>query len=201
MKTGAWGRTAGSAGTPAPPISPGFIRLATISLWYAICVKRKADAGPNAWRSVPPKLWSTCVPTFLSTWRESILMRRRLQLVCASIPCPKMGLCARRKKYLEGKTMPERTFTLLEVDLTNKKTQTVDVTEEVKKFLGGRSLGSKLLWDRVPPGAGPLGEDNILYFGVGPLTGLLGSVTNVTAKSPLTMLRGQSNMNGHFGTE
>ena len=97
--------------------------------------------------------------------------------------------------------MPERTFTLLEVDLTNKKTQTLDVTEEVKKFLGGRSLGSKLLWDRVPPGADPLGEDNILYFGVGPLTGLLGSVTNVTAKSPLTMLRGQSNMNGHFGTE
>ena len=54
--------------------------------------------------------------------------------------------------------MPERTFKLLEVDLTNKKTQTLDVTEEVKKFLGGRSLGSKLLWDRVPPGADPLGH-------------------------------------------
>src|SRR5680860_549526 len=124
MKTGAWGRTAGSAGTPAPQISPGFIRLATISLWYANLCEKKG--------------------------------RRRPQLVCASIPCPKMGLSARRKKYLEGKTMPEKTFKLLEVDLTNKKTRTVDVTEDVKKFLGGRSLGSKLLWDRVPPGADPL---------------------------------------------
>src|SRR5665811_2057741 len=97
-------------------------------------------------------------------------MRRRLQLVCASIPYPKMGLCVRRQRYSEGKTMPERTFKLLEVDLTNKKTQAVDVTEDVKMFLGGRSLGSKLLWDRVPPGADPLGEDNILYFGIGPVS-------------------------------
>ena len=97
--------------------------------------------------------------------------------------------------------MAEKKFKLLEVDLTNKKTKVVDVTEDVKRFLGGRALGAKLLWDRVPPQADPLGEDNILYFGVGPLTGLLGSVTNVSAKSPLTGLRGQSNMNGHFGTE
>ena len=97
--------------------------------------------------------------------------------------------------------MAEKTFNLLEVDLTNQKTKVVDVTKDVKSLLGGRSLGSKLLWDRVPPQADPLSADNILYFGIGPLTGLLGSVTNVSAKSPLTMLRGQSNMNGHFGTE
>jgi len=97
--------------------------------------------------------------------------------------------------------MGEKKFKLLEVDLTQEKTRTVDVTEEVRRFVGGRSLGAKLLWDRVPPQADPLGADNVLYFGIGPMTGLLGSVTNVSAKSPLTNLRGQSNMNGHFGTE
>jgi aldehyde:ferredoxin oxidoreductase len=97
--------------------------------------------------------------------------------------------------------MPEKRFQLLEVDLTRQSTRTVDVTGEVKQFLGGRSLGAKILWDSVPPGADPLGEENVLYVGIGPITGLMGSVTNVSAKSPLTQLRGESNMNGHFGVE
>jgi len=95
----------------------------------------------------------------------------------------------------------DKQFQLLEVDLTNKKTKTVDMTDEVRKFVGGRSLGAKILWDRVPPKADPLGQDNVLFFGIGPITGLLGSVINVSAKSPLTNLRGQANMNGHFATE
>ena len=97
--------------------------------------------------------------------------------------------------------MGEKKFKLLEVDLTNEKTRTVDVTEEMRRFVGGRSLGAKLLWDRIPPKTDPLSAENVLYFGIGPMTGLLGSVTNVSAKSPLTNLRGSSNMNGHFGME
>lgn len=97
--------------------------------------------------------------------------------------------------------MAEMRFKLLEVDLTHGKSRVIDVTDDVRRFLGGRGLGAKLLWDRVPIGSDPLGPENILYFGVGPLTGFLGSVMNVSAKSPLTGLRGYSNMNGHFGTE
>lgn len=97
--------------------------------------------------------------------------------------------------------MSSKTFQLLEVDLTTQKIQTVDVTEDMRKFLGGRSLGGKILWDRVPSNADPLSRENVLFLGIGPITGLLGSVTNISAKSPLTMLRGQSNMNGHFGNE
>jgi aldehyde:ferredoxin oxidoreductase len=97
--------------------------------------------------------------------------------------------------------MPERPFRLLEIDLTRQKTGVTDVTSDVKKFLGGRSLGAKILWDHVPPNADPLSEDNALYVGIGPITGLMGSVTNISAKSPLTLLRGQSNVNGHFGME
>lgn len=97
--------------------------------------------------------------------------------------------------------MPEKRFQLLLVDLTTKNNETVEVTGEVKKFLGGRSLGTKLLWENIPPMADPLGDQNVLYIGIGPLTGLMGSVTNISAKSPLTLLRGESNVNGHFGIE
>lgn len=92
-------------------------------------------------------------------------------------------------------------FRLLEVNLSTGKKDIIDVTGEVQKFIGGRGLGAKLLWDRVPPGTDPLSPENILYFGVGPLTGIFGAVVNVSARSPLTLLRGQSNMSGHFGTE
>ena len=97
--------------------------------------------------------------------------------------------------------MTEKRFKLLEIDLTHQKTSLLDVTEEVLKFMGGRGLGAKLLWDRVSGGVNPLDPENILYFGVGPITGLLGSVVNVSAKSPLTLLGGESNMNGRLGTE
>src|SRR3989304_6710483 len=97
--------------------------------------------------------------------------------------------------------MAEMQFKMLEVNLTSETTDAVDVTEEIRKYVGGRGFGAKLLWDRVPRGADPLGPENILYFGIGPLTGFLGSVVNVSAKSPLTLLRGQSNMNGHMGAE
>lgn len=92
-------------------------------------------------------------------------------------------------------------FKLLEVNLTTGKVDTVDMTEDVRRFVGGRGLGAKLMWDRLPQGVDPLSPENILYFGVGPLTGLCGSVVNVSAKSPLTLLGGESNMNGHFGTQ
>jgi len=97
--------------------------------------------------------------------------------------------------------MVNKKFNLLEVDLTTGKTNVLDVTEEVRKYLGGRGLGAKLLWDRVPQGADPLSPENILYFGVGPVTGLSGSLMNTSTKSPLTLLRGTTNMNGHFGAE
>jgi aldehyde:ferredoxin oxidoreductase len=90
---------------------------------------------------------------------------------------------------------------LLEVDLSREKVEVHDFTEESKRYLGGRGLGAKLLWDRVPQGADPLGPENILYLGTGPITGFFGSVVNISAKSPLTGLRGETNVNGHFGAE
>ena len=68
------------------------------------------------------------------------------------------------------------TFRLLEVNLSTGEKKVTDVSEDFRKYLGGRGYGAKLLWDRVPQGADPLGEENILYFGVGPITGFLGSL-------------------------
>lgn len=92
-------------------------------------------------------------------------------------------------------------YNLLEINLTTGEKQVHDVSSEMRKFLGGRGLGAKLIWDRVPQGADPFDPENILYFGVGPLTGFMGSVLNVTSRSPLTLRGGTSNMNGHLGIE
>ncbi len=90
---------------------------------------------------------------------------------------------------------------MLEVDLTNEKTKAVDVTEDVKKYLGGRGLSTKLCWNMVPKGADPLGPDNILHAGVGPITSLVGDKTVFSFKSPLTGWKGRSTMSGYFGRE
>jgi aldehyde:ferredoxin oxidoreductase len=97
--------------------------------------------------------------------------------------------------------MAEIKFNLLEVDLTLGISQVVDVTEDVKKYLGGRGLANKLIWDLVPQGTDPLGADNILHIGVGPITGLMGTKTILSFISPLTGWAGRSAVSGNIGDE
>ena len=97
--------------------------------------------------------------------------------------------------------MSEIKFSLLEVDLTRETSRVVDVTEDVKKYLGARGLANKLIWDLVPQGADPLGPENILHIGVGPLTGLIGDKTILSFKSPLTGWVGRSATSGYIGDE
>ena len=92
-------------------------------------------------------------------------------------------------------------FNLLEINLSTGEKKVVDVTQDIRQYLGGRGYGAKLMWERVPQGADPLGEENILYVGVGPITGFLGAITSINGKSPLTLRGGTSHMNGHFGNE
>ncbi|MFC2032196.1 aldehyde ferredoxin oxidoreductase N-terminal domain-containing protein [Chloroflexota bacterium] len=97
--------------------------------------------------------------------------------------------------------MSEIIFSMLEVDLTNETSRCVDVTEDVKIYLGARGLANKLIWEQVPQGADPLGLDNILHIGVGPLTGLMGDKTILSFKSPLTGWAGRSSVSGYIGEE
>jgi aldehyde:ferredoxin oxidoreductase len=79
---------------------------------------------------------------------------------------------------------------LLEIDLTSGKTRILPVKEEMsEKYLGGRGLGVRLLYDMLPPKTDPLSPDNLLFFLTGPLTGtfVIGSSKFVViTKSPLT---------------
>lgn len=90
---------------------------------------------------------------------------------------------------------------MLDVDLTSGETRVVDVTEDVKLYLGARGLATKLFWDRMPAGADPLGSENLLHVGVGPVTALIGDKTIFSFKSPLFGWKGRAAMSGYFGRE
>jgi aldehyde:ferredoxin oxidoreductase len=93
----------------------------------------------------------------------------------------------------------------LRVDLSSGKTSVEEIEEKYrKKWLGGRGFNSELLYREVGPDVEPLGPDNRLIFGVGPLTGTFAPSsgrTTVTARSPLGGGFGDSNMGGHWGPE
>ena len=54
---------------------------------------------------------------------------------------------------------------VLEVNLSTGKTNIIQIsTEERKKYIGGKGLGIKLLFDKLKVGTDPLSEDNIIAF-------------------------------------
>jgi aldehyde:ferredoxin oxidoreductase len=70
-----------------------------------------------------------------------------------------------------------------------------------KKYLSGVGLGARVLWDRMKPGADPLGPDNVLGFITGLLTDTGSLFTGrfmVVGKSPLSNGWGDSNCGGYF---
>jgi aldehyde:ferredoxin oxidoreductase len=94
---------------------------------------------------------------------------------------------------------------LLFVDLTEGTFETVPLDESLARaYVGGAGFCSKILFDRIRPGIDPLSPDNVLMFGVGPLTGTLfpqASRYVVAAKSPITLGWGESHSGGFFGPE
>ena len=79
------------------------------------------------------------------------------------------------------------------------------IPEEVaKKFLGGRGLASKYLFDENRPGIDPLGPENKLIFFSGLITGTASpsaSRYSVVTKSPLTNIWAQSSSGGRWGVD
>lgn len=73
---------------------------------------------------------------------------------------------------------------------------------DYRRYLGGYGLGVHYLYQRIPPGADPLGALNILAFLPGLLTGSgaqFGGRFMVAARSPLTGAWGDANCGGDFG--
>lgn len=95
---------------------------------------------------------------------------------------------------------------ILHIDLSTQNIWEEEFPVELgRKFLGGRGINAKLLWDIVKePGIDPLSPENPLIFGTGTLTGTsapCSARTTVTCKGPATGLYLKSNMGGHWGAE
>jgi len=94
---------------------------------------------------------------------------------------------------------------ILRINLTRNKVKIHHIEKElITAFLGGRGFNSKTLYHEVPKHVKPLSPQNRLMFATGPLVGTtfpLGARFNVSAKSPLTGILGDSNAGGHFAAE
>ncbi len=94
-------------------------------------------------------------------------------------------------------------FSLLRVDLTQRKFREERIDESmILKFLGGRGLGAKILFDELKPLTDPLGVENKLIFLTGPLigTGAPWCVKyTVMTRSPLSGTILMSLAGGFFG--
>ena len=94
---------------------------------------------------------------------------------------------------------------LLRVDLTNRRFEVETIAPGwLKPVIGGRAANSKRLEQELGPDCDPLGPENLLIVGVGPLTGSLlpaSAYFTITAKSPLTGILGYSSAGGQFAAE
>ena len=92
---------------------------------------------------------------------------------------------------------------ILRFDLSNGQAEPQPLPKKlVRDFIGGRGFVAKLLWDELPPGADPLGPENILIMATGPLSGHLlpaSGKTHFGAKSPVNGGYADANMGGHLG--
>jgi len=92
---------------------------------------------------------------------------------------------------------------VLEIDLSTGKSSVIQISpRDRKKFIGGKGLGMKLLFDRLKVGIDPLSEENIIvfmpgvYMGTGaPCSGRWSAIT----KSPLTGIMVSASCGGPFG--
>jgi len=91
---------------------------------------------------------------------------------------------------------------MLNVNLTTGQITVERPPESLyRQYLGGYGIGARMLWDRVPKGADPMGPDNMLGMFAGLLTGtpLFGQRWQVVCKSPSTGGWGDANCGGDFG--
>jgi len=94
---------------------------------------------------------------------------------------------------------------ILEIDLGTQSHKSYPLDMEMaRQYVGGRGLGTRLLWDLVGPEVDPLGPENVLIFTNGPLTGTGYQTSNrfsVTTKSPLTGTVLDANSGGFWGMQ
>ncbi len=94
---------------------------------------------------------------------------------------------------------------LLRVNLSSGQIKKEEIPEEImRKYIGGRGLGTYFLNKLLDPKTDSLAPENVLIFATGPLTGTpapTGGRYMVLCKGPLTNLVACSNSGGQFGAE
>jgi aldehyde:ferredoxin oxidoreductase len=94
---------------------------------------------------------------------------------------------------------------ILNVNLTTGQISTEEVSRrDLVRFLGGRGLAAKMLYERVPADIDPLGPENVLIWSTGTLSGTSAPSsgrTSVTCKGPATGLYLKVSVGGHLGAE
>ena len=91
---------------------------------------------------------------------------------------------------------------ILNVNLNSGVVTPEDIPEQMyKDYLGGYGLGARLLFDRIPQGADPMGPENVLGLMPGVMTGtpIFGNRFQAVCKSPSTGGWGDANCGGDFG--
>jgi len=92
---------------------------------------------------------------------------------------------------------------ILDVDLTMGNVGEYNLSDrDRERFIGGRYISTKILWDQLKSGIDPLSPDNLLIVMTSPLTGTGAPSTSrydISAKSPQTGTIGHSNSGGNFG--
>ena len=95
--------------------------------------------------------------------------------------------------------------TILWIDLTSGGISRKKLSAEtIRPWLGGTGYAARLLFDGVPPGADPLGPENLFILATGPLTDNVvpgGGSLSVCCKSPLTGGWGEARVGCDFGPE
>lgn len=93
----------------------------------------------------------------------------------------------------------------LDIDLTTSTWVVTELSPEIlSRYIGGKGLAAKIIYDEVKSGCDPLSPDNVLVFATGPLTGTLAPLSGrmiVGTKSPLTGIWVDSNAGGFLGPE
>ena len=89
---------------------------------------------------------------------------------------------------------------ILEVDLSKGQVEAFPLDpEDLARYLGGRGLGARILYDRIDPTCDPLGPDNAIVIATSPLIGTNAPTAgrgHMVFKSPLTGGIGSSNCGG-----
>ncbi len=90
----------------------------------------------------------------------------------------------------------------LEIDLTNKTTTDLPLSEDFyKAYIGGATMAAALVYDRVKPGTDPLSPENSMVMATGPFTGTplpMVSRYAIGGISPLTGFWGEVHQRGRL---